>query len=569
MSTNTVSLNQARIAISALLAGLIACNAFAMCSDVMSSLLFAGVGGYFSLALLSIVFLLWLNLYLCGGKPLDPFELEKNYYHEKFIQSFPKHNVEHKAAFKLLVVQWLRLAELRHALVCYQENPVDGKSLDYNGMVEKLIRKWQRDSTVEAAHLDAFRTVAHNYQTYLQKKATASTTIPRAHYRFEDADFNVATMSQILTGIEQLNLGWLEILKAREVSIFKPKYILFGVSVLALANVLINALTMFGGANGVAQTIALLCGVQFPLVVTHIIALIFLCAGGYASYQLTRPMIRHFGYDLELYFQDMTHFHKKFSWLNVLAGFMAFFSAIASATFALYNTPLVGMLPVALVGCAPLIQGFVFVIAFFSVFSLYFVSVTSKFSDWRQAQQGSFHLDRILLPLLIIAASVALDWVCLPSYLHGLLELLVMLEVAHENYGFKGILFTVSLFGSFAFCLTSFHQICVLFHPGPVMLALCSVVTIFQFATFAVTFYYGCCRAFSLDRTIIVDADTPASAADMKSISSYERTKHCSSSSSSGMTSVERRSSLDSEGEIVKKDGRFPGLQSASDIDRK
>lgn len=548
MSNNTAGYSQARIAISVFLAGLVACNAFAMCSDVMTSLLFAGIGGYFSLALLSVVFLLWLNLYLCGGKTLNPFDVEKSYYYDKFDQNFPDHAPEHKQKFKQLVKQWLRLVELRHELVRFREKQVIGQELNYADMVERLITKWKRDHQVKESHYSQFRDIANAYNRVLSRKAPQVT---REFYRFKDTDFNLSTMREIFAEIE-LTDGLLEMLKVRESSIFKPRYILLGVSTLALANVLINGLTMFGGASGVLHTVALLCGVEFSAMATHIVALIFLCAGCYASYQLTRPMIRHFGYDLELYFQDRRHFNKKFSWLNILAGLMAFFSAIASATFALYNTPLVGMLPVALVSCAPFIQGFVFVIAFFSVFSLYFVSVTSKFRDWQKEQFSGYQLDRLLLPLLIIVASVALDFGCFPVYLHGILELLVMLEVAHERYGLKGVLFTVSLFGSFAFCLTSFHQICVLFNPSPMMLVLSSVVTIFQFATFAVTFYYGCCRAFSVESAQVSSSNSPAGASEIKSGQYYIRS---SSSSSSDKTSSETLS-LDSNSSQEGKKGR-------------
>ena len=499
MSNNTVSQSQAGVALSVLLAGLVACNAFAMCSDVLSSLLFAGVTGYISLALLVIVFLLWLNLYLCGGKPLNPFDLEKDYYCDKFIMAYPQYNDEHFNEYKQLVENWLRLAEYRNELVRFHEKNRTGSSnIDeaYDNIAEKLCQKWQKRDGLSEAQAEAFQQVVTSYRQTLSKKNRDAS---KQHYfAFSEDDFQKENMQKIFSTTQATD-EWFSMLKTRETALFRQKYILLGVSMLALANVLINALTMFGGAQGVVHTVAILCGIQVPAIVTQIAALLFLGAGGYASYQLTRPMIRHFGYDLELYFQDVRHFHQKFSWLNVLAGLMAFFSAIASATFALYNTPLVGMLPVALVGCAPLIQGFVFVIAFFSVFSLYFVSVTSKFRDWQREQAFRFDMGGVCSLLVILAASLALDMVYFPGYLHGFLELFVLLEATHAQYGKKGVLFTISLFGSFAFCLTSFHQICLLFHPGPIMLALSSVVTIFQFATFAVTFYYGCCRRLSVD----------------------------------------------------------------------
>ena len=63
---------------------LIACNAFAMCSDVMPSLIFLGVTGYVSWLLLASVFSMWLILYLCGGgNDSTRNSFEREYYLSK------------------------------------------------------------------------------------------------------------------------------------------------------------------------------------------------------------------------------------------------------------------------------------------------------------------------------------------------------------------------------------------------------------------------------------------------------------------------------------------------------
>ena len=66
---------------------LIACNAFAMCSDVMPSLIFIGITGYVSALLLFSVVSMWLILYLYGASgDNDKSSFEQDYYINKLTE---------------------------------------------------------------------------------------------------------------------------------------------------------------------------------------------------------------------------------------------------------------------------------------------------------------------------------------------------------------------------------------------------------------------------------------------------------------------------------------------------
>ena len=148
---------------------------------------------------------------------------------------------------------------------------------------------------------------------------------------------------------------------------------------LSCMNIIMNACTMLGGVGGFIQLFRLMFHCAVPICVGSYLPIVFFLAGAVASYNLTRPMILQFQKNLrsvQWNWRNLTSSNDSRKWVVL----MAFCTACSSAIFAVYNTPIIAMLPAAWHGLwVPfLIKTLVFSVVIIASFSLYYVSVSEK-----------------------------------------------------------------------------------------------------------------------------------------------------------------------------------------------
>ena len=465
---------------------LIACNAFAMCSDVMPSLIFLGVTGYVSWLLLASVFSMWLILYLCGGgNDSTRNSFEREYYLSKLKRQV---TAQDKDAIK----SWVEFNYFRIKLY-------NSLSIHSSGEIDKIHKIDTHVSFFKNRYLkNKFRLDGDN-----DIKKMISKWIEKFSSDLKKSDVNLGLAEGFILSTDSFNINkgyfdnscrddLLDIFKGREKDLISNQYILKLVSFFAAANIAINALTMFGSAAGVMKTISTMLSLSISPFALNIMAIVFLLAGACASFKLTRPMIHMFGRKLDKYC-NLDDIKANFSPYTFLSIIMAFFTAAASAVFAVYNTPIIAMLPPSLLGLSFAIRCLTFAIVIVSSFSLYFVSVSTKLESWRQYHSDvPIAFDKLFAALGFIALSILTDITLMPASYYGCIEVITLLGLACNNYfGESGLPVVIALLASFSFCLTSFHQFCVLFTPGIICKALIVVETLFQFSTFSITFYFG------------------------------------------------------------------------------
>ena len=125
MSYFSSSNNKFNCLLDSLSGSLIACNAFAMCSDVMPSLIFIGITGYVSALLLFSVVSMWLILYLYGASgDNDKPSFEQDYYINKLTEPVTDDD-------RIMIKSWVMFNDFRVKLFKYfRQNPKEDRS-DY------------------------------------------------------------------------------------------------------------------------------------------------------------------------------------------------------------------------------------------------------------------------------------------------------------------------------------------------------------------------------------------------------------------------------------------------------
>ncbi|MBT4885187.1 MAG: hypothetical protein HON55_03425, partial [Legionellales bacterium] len=472
---------------------LIACNAFAMCSDVMPSLIFVGITGHISTLLLVSVCLMWLILYLYGASGgNDKYSFERDYYINKLTKKTTPSD-------EIMIKSWVMFNDFRIKLYKhFRHNPKE--NIDSNiikAIKDKLISKYSKEKedqkNMVVQWIDSF------YDTF-SIKADSSEKYFSTRFLLNEGEINKLIGSK---GNKKL----ISIFAAREASLISGRYMVRLFSSIAVANIVINALTMFGSAPGVMKVIATYFSISISPFALNLMAVLFLLAGAWSSCKLTWPMINKFGLKLDAFIDDLNFSKGNFSNYTRLAAVMAFFTAIGSATFAVYNTPIIAMLPPALLGLSFLVRYITFAIVLVSSFSLYFISVSTKLGYWGERSELEFNINavdykNIFIGLAFIGLSVLADVVYLPIAYHGCIEIMTLFGLGYMNYGEKGILMLVSSLASFAFCLTSYHQLCALFAPALIYNVFIAIEIVFQFFTIAITFYFGSSKLLEVSRDV-------------------------------------------------------------------
>ena len=482
---------------------LIACNAFAMCSDVLPSLAYIGITSSVSYLFLAIIFSVWLFLYLHSSSNKNRLTTEIDYYEEKTLQTFgddfsKKNNLD---IIRLHVRYWIIFNEFRVKM--YNAFKRNKNQNDIHNFIIKNIRYEEKYNLAKCAKKEVIKLLNNFIKRFKQAyhddlRKTSVVGDERKYFIISDDNFKQPHFLKVLFGKEiPFEDKFFESFSKREKYLINSDIFLRIITFIAGANIVVNALTMFGGAHGVLRSLSQIFGPNILLINENAVGILFFLAGGIASYMLTYPMIQNFGRKFELILQDFSYSLKSFKWHNVMAVIMAFFTAIGSAIFTLYNSPIPAMLPVNLAGLASYAKIFTAIVAFLSVFSLYFVSVSSKFQEWfSKSQNSKSNFKKTMLFGLVIFLLFLIDYLYLPKMFFGYVEILGAFAFCFSNWGQNGLFLVIAMIGAIAFSATSFHQFSILFQPTLLSSIFIFVELLFQFSTFTVTFYYGLNKFF-------------------------------------------------------------------------
>lgn len=473
---------------------LIACNAFSMCSDVLPSLAYFGISGSVVYVLLAAVFLVWLLLYLSKGSNQSKMKTELEYYEYKLMTSRPKEN--YISNEDLFFARYLVLFnEFRFKIYSYIIKNGYSKNDQLEKILTATVSKLEYKYSISGELASKVKEMLANFLKRFNDLVDGQDDKEKA--LLDALKFNDKNIFGGYSLPDGENNKVIKVFKQRNAYFLGHNTIFLIFLYLATANIIVNALTMYGSSSGVIRALASIFGTKIYMLNQGVLSVVFFLGGGIASLNLTYPMIQNFGRKLELVFQDFNYSIKNFSWHTVLAAVMAFFTAVGSAIFALYNSPVSGMMPPFFAGYAKLLTA---VIAFFSVFSLYFVSVSSKFEDcFSRKNNYKISVSDIILASLILFASFLVDITFMPSSCYGILEASTLVGVGTKFWGKHGLLICIALLAAFSFSVTSFHQFSILFHPSSASKAFIIFEVIFQFSTFTVTFYYGLNKFFSMN----------------------------------------------------------------------
>ena len=283
---------------------------------------------------------------------------------------------------------------------------------------------------------------------------------------------------------------------------------------------------MYGGAGGVLQLIAFFFGLSIPGYITQVLFVLFAVSGAVSSYALTRPMILRFEEKLRAVEWRWQNLIKKDMKVKLVA-IMAFCTACSSAIFAVYNTPILAMIPKGyhFVWLTWLVKVPTFAVVIISSFALYYVSASEKVDAlvnmWPKLCR--FCRERQILlsvGMLFMSMLIYLDHSLFPAFLHGLVEFVVML-IAAWKIEQSMLLFCIAVITGIVYATCAYHQFYILFQPPLVCQYLFCIESLFQSATYTLTFYYGMSSSFLSHKNDVIETDEgystpPGSSSDLK-----------------------------------------------------
>ena len=230
----------------------------------------------------------------------------------------------------------------------------------------------------------------------------------------------------------------------------KVPHIVNGIGIL---NIFLNGFTLMGG---IASFIAFcerygVLSAAFLHSNFVLVSGLFFLAGLIASYSLTYQRILKAWPKIKGEFgKDKVHFSPSLT-ISII---IAFFTAISSALFALYCTPLVGLLHIVVPWQLALARVCVALLAFISAFALYFVSLNSQLEGMGAAYQSlkDGKIPSASTVFFLIISLVSATAFCFTSY-H---QFAVLFTITNANRGFiiaevccQWVAFTAAYFDSY------------------------------------------------------------------------------------------------------------------------
>ena len=222
---------------------------------------------------------------------------------------------------------------------------------------------------------------------------------------------------------------------------------------IGILNILLNGFTLMGGIAAF-MTFCERYGILSAAFLHSnfiLVSGLFFLAGLGASYSLTYQRILAAWPKIKEEFQT-----GRFSPSLTVAIIVAFFTAISSSLFALYCTPLVGLLHIVVPWQLALARVSVALLAFISAFALYFVSLNRQLADMysvcKKLRDGEMDMPSASTIFFLIISLVAATAFCFTSY-H---QFAVLFTITNANRGFiiaevccQWLAFTAAYFDSY------------------------------------------------------------------------------------------------------------------------